>query len=239
MIPLLAIPVLNHPELLEATVRSIDHPVRTLLVIDNSPELGMGDVAEAALPGCVEDLVVVEPPRNLGVAASWNFAIRSYPELGWWCLVNADVEFAPGALDQLAEAMKEPGLRCLVEFAAFGISSEVIDIVGWFDENFVPIYAEDTDYRYRAKLAHLEIVDLANDSGHVGSVSYKDNEHARDNARTYTENVAYYRSKWGGWQGSETFTTPFGAPALGIDYWRLNRARLAHLAWRERPLVTA
>ena len=68
MIPVLAIPVLNRPELLAACVASIDHPVETLLIIDNSAELGMGDVAEAALPASVGSLVVTEPPVNLGVA---------------------------------------------------------------------------------------------------------------------------------------------------------------------------
>lgn len=236
MIPVLAIPVINHPELLARTVASIDYPVGTLLIIDNSPELGMGDVAEDAYlesdiaVANVGRLIVTEPPTNLGVAASWNLAIRSYPRQ-WVCLVNGDVEFAPGALGLLHEAMEQPGLRCLVEFAAFGISPEVIDAVGWFDENFAPIYCEDSDYRYRAKLAGLPIEDIPNDSTHVGSVSYQGNDHRRDNARTYPMNVRYYTEKWGGFIGQERHKTPFGRD-LPIDYWRLDRHRLVSGAWK-------
>ena len=48
-VPLLAIPILNRPDLLEACVASIDADVGRLLIIDNSPTGGMGDVAEANL----------------------------------------------------------------------------------------------------------------------------------------------------------------------------------------------
>lgn len=235
MIPVLAIPVLNRPDLLAKTVASIDHPVGTLLIIDNSPELGMGDVAEASMLA-FQHLVVTEPPTNLGVAASWNLAIRSYPR-DWVCLANADVEFAPGALAALDEAMAEPGLRCLVEFAAFGISPEVVDTVGWFDENFHPIYCEDSDYRYRCALAGVPIEDIPNGSTHVGSVSYRGNPHHADNARTYPANVAYYTAKWGGFIGQERYATPFGAD-VPLDHWRLDRGRLARGAWSGRDFVT-
>lgn len=230
MIPVLAIPVLNRPDLLAATVASIDHPVGTLLIIDNSPELGMGDVAEEHQPACVGELVVTEPPTNLGVAASWNLAIRSYPAAPWWAIVNADIEFAPGALAALDEAMTDAAeVRCLVEFGAFGITAEAIDRVGFFDENFYPVYVEDTDYRRRCALLGVPIYDIPNDTTHVGSVSYRGNPRAK-NASTYPENVAYYRAKWGGWLGNERYTTPFDAGGP-VDHWRLDRRRLASQAW--------
>lgn len=231
MIPVLAIPVLNRPDLLAQSVATIDEPVGTLLIIDNSTELGMGDIAEDALPSCVERLVVVEPATNLGVAASWNFAIRSYPE-GWWCIANGDIAFAPGDLASLASAVetRPDDISCLVEFAAFGLTPTVVDRLGWFDENFVPIYYEDTDYRYRAHLEGVAVVDLPSTTRHAGSVSYRGNAHAADNARTYPANADYYRRKWGGDRGSERFTTPFDA-GLPTSFWRLDRARLADQRW--------
>lgn len=233
MIPVLAIPVINHPELLERTVASIDHPVGTLLIIDNSPELGMGNVAEAVMPACVERLIVVEPPTNLGVAASWNLAMRSYPDVPWWLIANADLEFGPGDLTRLVEAVEAnpQAIACLVEFAAFAIPGPVLDRLGWFDENYHPIYCEDSDYRYRAALGGVDIQPVAGATAHVGSVSYRDNSHQSDNARTYPANVAYYIAKWGGFIGRETHRRPFGHD-VPLDYWRLDRERLADQAWR-------
>lgn len=229
MIPVLAIPVINRPDLFERCVASIDQAVGTLLIIDNSRELGMGDIAERALPTCVGRLVVTEPPVNLGVAASWNLAIRSYPAGPWWCLVNADVEFAPGDLARLEEAIRADAITCLLEFAAFGIPGDVIDRLGWFDEDFHPIYCEDTDYRRRAILGGVSIVDIGGSSVHAGSVSYR-GEHRADNARTYPANVAYYIEKWGGWIGQEIHSTPFGLD-VPLGYWRLDRERLSTQAW--------
>src|SRR6476646_7004966 len=101
MIPVLAIPVINQPSMLAACLASIDEPVERLIVIDNSGTGALGDVAAAIRP----DALIVDPPSNLGVAASWNFAIRTTPDAPWWCLVNADVEFAPGDLARLAAWM--------------------------------------------------------------------------------------------------------------------------------------
>lgn len=234
-VPLIAIPILNRPDLLAACVASIDQPTDTLLIIDNSAELGMGDVAEDALPSCVGELVVTEPPANLGVAASWNLAIRSYPAAPWWCLINADIEFAPGDLAVLEAAVqtRDDAISCLVEFAAFGLPAPVLDEIGWFDEQFFPVYAEDSDYRYRAKLAGIDVVDLPSATRHVGSVSYRGGPHRTDNARTYPANVDYYRAKWGGWIGEERFERPF-ALDVPLGYWTLDRRRLAEQTWRPR-----
>lgn len=226
MIPCLAIPVLNRPDLLRECLASIDVPVERLVVIDNSGTGEMGDVAASVRP----DALIVDPPSNLGVAASWNFAIRTTPDAPWWCLVNADAQFWPGDLAILAGQMSaEPEVRCLIEFGAFGITAGAVDQVGWFDENFHPIYCEDTDYRRRCELADVPIVDIPNMSTHVGSVSYQGNPKA-DNARTYPANVDYYRAKWGGWIGEERFTTPFDQDGSVRD-WHLDRQRLANLRW--------
>ncbi len=205
---------------------SIDEPVERLIVIDNSGTGLMGDIAAEMRP----DALIVEPPSNLGVAASWNFVIRTTPEAPWWCLVNADVGFHPGDLGRLSSSMTDaPEVRCLIEFGAFGITAMCVDAVGFFDENFHPIYCEDTDYRRRCHLAGVPIHDVPNQSTHVGSVSYRGNPDA-DNARTYPENVAYYRAKWGGWTTDERYTTPFDSGA-SLASWQLSRSRLAALRW--------
>lgn len=226
---IVGIPVLNRPDLLRECLASIDAPA-TVIVIDNSGTGEMGDVASEVRP----DALIVDPPSNLGVAASWNFVIRTTPAAPWWVLANADVQFAPGDLNRLAESIDragpdQPEIHCLIEFGAFAINAAAIDVVGWFDENYTPIYCEDTDYRYRCHLLGVPILDIPSASTHVGSVSYRGNPLAR-NEVSYPANVDYYRRKWGGWIGEERFTTPFdsGAPA---STWTLERRRLAAQAW--------
>lgn len=232
MIPVLAVPVINRPDLLADCLRSIDVPVERLIVIDNSGTGALGDVASLIRP----DALIVDPPSNLGVAASWNLAIRTTPAAPWWCLVNADVAFAEGDLGWLpvhmAGAGDSPQIATLIEFGAFGINRAAIDRVGWFDENFHPIYCEDADYEYRCQLAGVPIVPIPNSSTHVGSVSYRsDPSYAEANARTYPENTDYYQRKWGGHlRGGERFTTPFDGGGSVRD-WSLDLSRLRSLAW--------
>ena len=222
MIPVLAVPVLNRPDLLEAMLASIDVRVDRLIVIDNSP----GGI----IPSRGD---VIRTGANLGVAASWNLAIKAAPRAPWWAIVNSDLEFAPGDLGRLAAHMDvSTGIATLVEFAAFGISAQAVERVGWFDENFVPAYCEDTDYRRRCALAGVPIEELAAAALHHTSSTYRSDSHlAQENARTYPENVAYYRRKWGGWIGDEHYATPFDHGGSVAD-WSLDFRRLRQLGWR-------
>jgi hypothetical protein len=66
---------------------SIDYPVGRYLVIDNG---GGYDESERR-----PERVVCRPGGNLGVAASWNLAIKANPFAPWWMFVNADIVFGP------------------------------------------------------------------------------------------------------------------------------------------------
>jgi GT2 family glycosyltransferase len=233
MIPVLGIPALNRPDLLKRHIESIDVEVGRLFVIDNSPDGSMGDAADEL------GVEVVDPGCNLGVAASWNFIIKTNPPADWWMIANVDQEYAPGDLARLAEAMADPApaVRCLSAFAAFAINRACVETVGLFDENYVPIYCEDADYEYRCKVAGVPIVDVQSGSKHLdgGSVTYRsDRAYADRNARTYPANVAYFEAKWGGpLRGGEQFTSPFNAGGSVKD-WTLDIGRLRDLAWWTR-----
>jgi GT2 family glycosyltransferase len=230
MIHVLAIPALNRPDLLRRHLASIDEPVERLFVIDNSPDGSMG---EAATELGVE---VVDVGCNLGVAASWNLAMQINPRAPWWMLANVDQEYGPGDLGRVTAAMADPEARvaCLCRFGAFGINRACLERVGWFDENFHPIYAEDADYEHRCLLAGVPVVDLPSATVQLdgGSVSWRsDPAYATANARTYPANLAYYEAKWGGpLRGGERFATPFNAGGL-VAEWTLDPARLREQAW--------
>lgn len=241
MIPALIIPVINRFDLLTRCLASIDHKVRELLIIDNSDEGGAVDALHKAMESnaILYETVnswVINPRRNLGVAASWNLGMRQFPSEKWWCIANADTEFAAGDLARLCAEMTNPGERWVGmagDWRVFGLARPVIDKVGWFDENLHPIYCEDADYERRCTLAGVPWYFIEGSSTHVGSVSWKSDEQGgRNNARTYPENVAYYVRKWGAPPRSgEHFTTPFNAGGSLAD-WRLDIDRLRTLEWR-------
>lgn len=227
-IPVLGVPVLNRPDLLYRMVESIDHPVSRLTVIDN------GDVVSRYELGHPDSLRLIRPGYNLGVAASWNLIMRASPRAPWWLIVNSDLTFAPGDLARLASVVdpRKPAIYHLMEFAAFALTSVVLERTGYFDENFHPAYDEDVDFARRCELAGIERVRVTSGVMHVGSATiYSDPELRKRNGKTHPANDRYYERKWGGHkQGGEMFTTPFGRGGH-LGEWRLEPQRLKDQSW--------
>lgn len=230
MIPVLGIPVINRPDLLEKALASIDVPVGRLVIIDNS-----WDGLDFAVPERLEPFTfVTSPPANLGFAGSVNHVIQTNARAPWWCIANADVEFAPGDLARLAAEMERGGPRWvgITDWRVFGLSFEAVERVGFWDANFFPAFCEDCDYERRCDLGGVERYFIEGATTHVRSVSIRSDErNARHNARTHPVNLAYYVVKWGGApRGGERFTTPFdsGAP---LSHWALDVRRLRDNAW--------
>jgi len=225
MIPVLGVPILVRPDLLQEMLSSIDHEVGTMVIVDN------GDV----IPHEQDPrMTVVRPGANLGVGASWNHIIRITPEAPWWAIVNFDIVFSPGDLDRLVDRMENGGeVVMLGGFTAFGISRSAIMKAGWFDENYAPAYFEDNDYDYRCRLTGTSIEALPTGIRHRNSSTIRESKTAHEgNLRTFKLNKERFKAKWGGMPYRETFKTPFdqgGDPrdcTLDID-------RLAAQTWRD------
>jgi glycosyltransferase involved in cell wall biosynthesis len=213
--------------LLESALKECRHHV-TFMIFSHSriPEK-MRELDELALRS---DVLYRNYGENRGLARSWNEGI-------FWALdnnhdvvlvVNEDVLFAPGDLEKLADAAHEQQDKFLVmgrcfhenengwsssEYGCFAYNRLALDVLGAFDENFFPIYCEDSDYRRRAQLAGL-LPGLCAETAirHGGSASQRQPEVARQNGHTYAANRAYYARKWGGDAGQETFEHPFDDP---------------------------
>jgi len=223
MIPVLGVPYINQPKYLESLIASIDEEIGQLVIIDNT-----FDGSAPQIPGAV----TVSAHCNFGVAASWNLIIKSNPLAPWWLIVNSDIEFAPGDLAQIVEAMKTCDVITMHGFSIFAVSAKAIATVGFFDENFVPAYYEDDDWRYRCKLLGIAITDLALGATHRGSVAIRSDRWLMlENNRTFGENCSYFMGKWGGDKNLETFRTPFNGPCSPRE-WTLDISRLARMAWR-------
>lgn len=233
-VPVLGIPCISQPNLLSDCVASIDYPVQRLVIIDNSPEGGYTELVRDAVPACVEEVMDFRPLSNLGYSGSLNALIKGHVKVPWWMYANSDAVFAPGEMARVVEQMEaHPDLALLcgiIDFRLFGLNAKCVETVGFWDENFVPMYCEDSDYSYRIQVAGGTFLRLNGSTGHVGSATIKEDRYAAHNSRTYPSNREYYRRKWGGDIGQETFTTPFNRGGH-IGDWRLELSRLRDNDW--------
>lgn len=236
MIPVLGIPHYNRPDLLLRCLRSIDHPVRELVIIQNGPDSEMPRHIEVPM---ARNVTVVRHP-NSGVAGSWNEIIKLWPA-PWWMLVNNDIMFSPGDLKAMAdEKWRTENVAALYgnHGASFWIvTANGVKRVGLFDENLYPAYLEDCDWSYRMKLIKMEHVDVPGvcavhgEEGH-GSCTIMSNEQVRaENHRTHGNNFRYYLAKWGGNNGEEKYLMPFNLP-VPVTYWSFNPEFRAEQQWR-------
>lgn len=161
-LPLLGIPILNRIDLLERLLASLDHPVHTLAIVDNSGN-GTGSLAPALAAlaerphPLINTIEIARPFGNLGVAASWNLILRAFPQAPLALLANNDVVFTSGVLTK-ALALLDPSMPQFLPllpdaaaFSAFLITAPTWNRIGLFCEDFHPAYCEDLDYRDRLR----------------------------------------------------------------------------------------
>jgi GT2 family glycosyltransferase len=224
MIPILGCPVLNRGDLLARMLRSIDYPVGKIVIINNGEDAGVAAMLDQFLMMGELPIVVHKPKFNLGVAASWNKIIRENPA-DYWLLIGNDIELAPGDLSKI-DAWVRSNPEYVVAPANWGhslfaVMPRCIEQVGWFDENFYPAYSEDQDQMYRIKLAGAPWADVSDCRAIHGepplwgsSTVWSDPVLTQRCKITQRNNHEYYRQKWGGDPGKETFTRPFNDQAL-------------------------
>lgn len=98
---------------------------------------------------------VVQPPNNLGVAASWNqFIEQAHSPI---IISNDDIVLKSDALEKIARDLETHPFVLGYGFALFGITPECVARVGYFDETFSPAYYEDCDYELRMRRAGIDI----------------------------------------------------------------------------------
>jgi hypothetical protein len=175
VLPLLGVPILNRIDLLHRLLDSLDVPVATLAIVDNSPAAHRGgpsalqphlqELRQRGHPliGAVE---IARPFGNLGVASSWNHILSAFADAPLALLANNDVCFAPGVLAaalqriDTARAQFLPLLPGAQEFSAFLITALTWNRIGLFDEHFYPAYHEDLEYRDRLRAdPSVEVID--------------------------------------------------------------------------------
>ncbi len=167
-LPLLGIPILNGYNLLERLLESIDYPIDTLAIVDNSnidhSLRPSGTITTERLNALrqlghplIRHIRIAKPFSNLGVAASWNLILSSFPEASFALIANHDVVFTAGTLRNAINHLNTsrpqflPLLPSPNNFSAFLITALAWDRIGLFDPGFHPAYCEDLDYRDRIR----------------------------------------------------------------------------------------
>lgn len=204
----------------------------TFLVISHSQM----EAKVAELESLAEQPDVVYRPYgvNRGLAKSWNEGILWGYEQGFdvVLVVNEDVTLAAGDVDRLGQtALKRRDCPIVTgraynqsevtwsssEYGCFVVNPIALETLGCFDENFFPIYCEDSDYRRRVRLAGLTTAFCEETKVvHGGSASLAQPGVARQNSLTYARNRHYYQRKWAGEAGGEQFERPFGDPRFTL-----------------------
>lgn len=212
----LIVPVLNRYDLLCEMFGSIDYPIDHLLVIDNGREM-----PEVDLPEFVQELTVLPMPHNLGVAASWNLGIKSFPFADRWVFTSADTVYLPGALEELSRADTEQ-ITLAPEFPhwqTFALGRGAVAKLGLFDENLYPIYFEDNDYARRALRLGVETSYADIRVRHSNSSTIASNGSlALQNSHTFDKNRQYLESK--------IKSEDFSSGNWSLDIWRSNSWQL-------------
>jgi len=205
----ICIPTLNNYTGLVEMINSINAGSLVpdnIIIVDNGGNLSLD----------LENVRLVTPGKNLGVAGSWNYFLKSTPEVRIIC--NDDLIFHENTLrdfmkNLISDKLCYPENTGINAFSFFYIPDEVVSKVGNFDEGFYPAYFEDNDYVYRMGFVGEKIHGIECSVTHVGSqtmANYNANE-LEQHHQNFRRNRAYYLRKWGGLPTGEVFMTPFSS----------------------------
>ncbi len=159
-------------------------------------------------------ITIVTPVSNLGVAGSWNYFLNNYYD--HIIISNDDVIFNSETLRLLVEASISnpeelficPNAYWQHKWSLFLQKKISLDILGQYDENFMPCYFEDCCMEYRMKLKGYKPLIVNNCTyDHIDGGS-KTSQHSVNNQQ-FQKMLEYYMKKWGGIPRCETFITPF------------------------------
>lgn len=235
VIPMIGTAVVSNPRWVRRLIDSVDYPVREFLIINNN---GRGEIDEELnelsrqCHPFIGKIRVCHMPSNIGVPASWNLMIRSYINCPYWIIVNDDVAFGPGFLQEMNQtALKDPevglvhgypGRFNLGSWDVFLIRDHIISNYGLFDENLYPAYNEDSDYMMRFIHRPVKkVLELSSGyyhgNGDKDQISLHGSQTKKSDPslvpkldRSYEMNIEYLTKKWGpSWRMCYPTTSPF------------------------------
>lgn len=215
----LCTPTLNRYDLVHKLIASAEEGS---LVPDRYAIVDNGGSLELNLPPEVMRKVHLwRPGTNIGVAASWNYFLKTFPD--YIIISNDDIEVGRDAIKNMVQTAEDNPYAPFFCIASSGINAWSfflerkisLEIIGEYDETFWPAYFEDNDRFYRYKLAGFDAIRAENIEFHHfngGSSTLKQYtpEQERRHHEYFRRNQEYYTDKWGGMPHHEIFKSPWG-----------------------------
>lgn len=239
-IPVIGTAVVNSPYWVHRLIASVDYPVDNFVIFNNN---GRGEITEELdnivkiSHKYIEKITVCHLPANLGLPAVFNLIIKSYLTQPCWLMVNYDVAFNPGFLQELALKASNPEVGMvhgkkgdfgLPAWDVFLIKDWVVQEYGLFDENFYPAYCEDADYLMRFNHKPVNYVagitkgfyhGTSTDYYEGGSQTMKSDPTLASRLAEVNEiNFEYMNKKWGpGWRQMGPYEKPFNNSTMPLS----------------------
>jgi GT2 family glycosyltransferase len=217
----IGIPTLNRADLLIPAFMFYKHdfPDTQIFILDNGKQSLYRNIGG-------NSVTYILSYKNQGVAASWNWLIEiifKKPEIKYAVILNDDIYWGQDqesfnidlenyereykATNEFQKGFILAPDRSKYDWCMFVISREAWATIGKFDETFYPAYFEDSDYKYRAKLAGVPVYDILKPPARFVTSGTADKD--KSILDHVSKNRDYYISKWGGEPGKEIYTVPF------------------------------
>ena len=210
----IGIPTMNRADLLVPTLEKYvkDFPNTKIVVIDNGFQ---------EIPRNSENVVIIRPKVNMGVACSWNIIC----DIGFMftenvLLVNDDIYLGYGEA-QVKKAIQRNKVGLAQSehlWSVVLINKALFQKVGYFDTLFYPAYCEDSDYMYRMKvmgMRHKILPELNPKVVRHGMTMEKAQDYVQESLKV---NRIRYAEKWGGLPLLETYTEPYNGKKTVSEY---------------------
>jgi GT2 family glycosyltransferase len=242
-IPVIGVPTLKNPKWIKRLYLSVDYPTDNFVIFNNN---GKGEITEDLEnlknlnQPFVKKLTIVHLPSNLGVSTVWNLIIKSYLMAPYWIIVNDDIAFTEGLLQEMFQAAEDKKVGMVHGYGGdfgdgawdlFLIKDWVIQQYGLFDENLYPAYCEDADYIMRFHHNPIKkVTQLSNKYYHGEGLSDEYYTHGSQTKKSSEEltrrlneineiNFEYLNKKWGeGWRQTNPYRFPMNNETLPITY---------------------
>lgn len=195
-----------------------------VVVVDNGNNHATAWTAINSWTTAEHPYTLLSPGYNTGCSGAWNLILDNTEPGDLVIISNDDMVLAPESIQIVVDAASQADLVQGFGFSLFSVSRQLVDDVGFFDENFHPIYFEDLDFHHRVRLAGRRHTHVDAHAQHAHSATMSTLNPAERKAFGLRQSVlkSYYSRKWGGvpTKGQpERYTTPFnGAPPKG---WKL------------------
>ena len=231
MTPLVVLPVLDATAARECIATMAPELVAALLVVENGmTRIGATGAGQGHYCPPPHRARRYRPHRNLGVSRTINYSLDRMDAAGCDTLVwvSTTMRFGDDGGRRLLTAAEGAELGVVaqapVAWHAVAMKRQAFDLAGRWDENFLPAYYEDTDWRRRLCLATglpdpLPQVDIGGHAhdGHGYDVLRRANPGRQ--VINFDALKEFYIQKWGAVppHGPETLALPWGDRPL--DYW--------------------